>query len=243
MKDIDLGPDGINPDNVMVDGSNVYTLNNKNWNGSSVSGYSNATGMVTTTNLPVVLGCGTSVFADGNVYYQESFDNRLVRFQVSSKKTIDTLNINRNLYGMGVDVLNSKLYCSETDYTSFGMVVVYSYTGVVQDVFLTGVSPGNFAFDIRTPSDVNDLANASLKINIYPTIVQNKLTINITQKVESSIQLSIYNILGQLKYQRSYNHPGQNLDLTISTENWTRGIYLVKVKSSEGNLTGKVIKE
>ncbi|MFZ1591093.1 MAG: hypothetical protein WAT27_03365, partial [Chitinophagales bacterium] len=48
---IELGADGINPDNLMIDGDVIYTLNNKDFTGSSVSTYKIASADLTTTNL------------------------------------------------------------------------------------------------------------------------------------------------------------------------------------------------
>ena len=37
LEEIDLGPDGTNPDNMVLNGDYIYTVNNKNWTGASFS--------------------------------------------------------------------------------------------------------------------------------------------------------------------------------------------------------------
>ena len=59
--EIDLGPDGTNPDNLMKSGDFLYTVNNKDWSGASVSKIS----LLNTSASTVILssaspGCGTS---------------------------------------------------------------------------------------------------------------------------------------------------------------------------------------
>ena len=37
IDEIDLGPGGKNPDNMVFDGTHLYTVNNKDWSGASIS--------------------------------------------------------------------------------------------------------------------------------------------------------------------------------------------------------------
>jgi hypothetical protein len=55
VNEFDLGANGSNPDNLMRDGDKLYTLNNKDYTGSSVSVFNlTSESVVSTTNLPNV---------------------------------------------------------------------------------------------------------------------------------------------------------------------------------------------
>ena len=59
--EVDLGPDGKNPDNMLFDGINIFTVNNKDWSGASISKLDLLDLTPTTINISQVsTGCGTS---------------------------------------------------------------------------------------------------------------------------------------------------------------------------------------
>ena len=82
--EVDLGPDGKNPDNLMKSGDFLYTVNNKDWSNASVSkvalnGSSNAT-----VNLQsAATGCGTSALRDDKLVYQISMETTLNEFDIN----------------------------------------------------------------------------------------------------------------------------------------------------------------
>ena len=70
--EVDLGPDGINPENIMVNGNELWTLNNKDFTGSSVSRINLSNGQhELTENLTFGSGCAASEMAQEKIYFME----------------------------------------------------------------------------------------------------------------------------------------------------------------------------
>ena len=69
--EIDLGPEGKNPDNLMKSGDFLYTVNNKDWSGASVSKISLLNPSAETVNLASAgAGCGTSALVEEHIVYE-----------------------------------------------------------------------------------------------------------------------------------------------------------------------------
>ena len=151
LNEINLGPDGINPDNMMKEGDNIYTINNKDWSGSSISQLSMLTNSVSTINLASVpTGCGTSCFRDGKINYQISGDTLLYEWDVLSLPSTGTsLGLNQNFYDLSYDKINNLLYASSTDYSTYGSINIYNQNNSLIHSFHCGISPGTIVFDIR----------------------------------------------------------------------------------------------
>jgi len=163
--EIDLGSEGINPDNIMTDGSFLYTLNNHNYDpvtysytNSSISKIDIASLEVLNTNLTSInSGCGTSCFREGKINYQVAYGSDLFEWDPSDATSDgESLNFSQNFYGLAVDPVNEFLYASSTDYYSYGKVQIYNSSNSLVSEFDCGVSPGNIAFDIRLSTAITE---------------------------------------------------------------------------------------
>ncbi|HRF76995.1 MAG TPA: T9SS type A sorting domain-containing protein [Chitinophagales bacterium] len=218
---IELGADGINPDNLMIDGDVIYTLNNKDFTGSSVSTYKIASADLTTTNLiNISAGCGTSAVMDGTIYYQEMFGTTLSKFDPSTATIIGEDEFGTSFYGLAFDEINNLIYTGTTDYFSYGEVTVYDLLGNIVTSFETSVSPGNFAFDVRLATGVEDIKSATMEL--YPNPAVNQIvvvnTINATNMV-------ITDMTGKTVFTVQQPAAGaQQIDIT----NLPAGNYIIK---------------
>ncbi|GIS08660.1 MAG: hypothetical protein CM15mP112_07720 [Flavobacteriales bacterium] len=81
-------------------GSNLYTVNNKNWSGSSISKVNFNSYYSTTTNLAAApTGCGTSVIRDAKINYQISGDTVLYEWDIFTlSNSGNSLPLNNNFY-------------------------------------------------------------------------------------------------------------------------------------------------
>ena len=151
LNEIDLGPDGINPDNMVFEDDYIYTINNKDWSSSSISQVSLLTYGSTTINLATVsTGCGTSCLRDGKINYQISGDTLLYEWDVLSLPTTGvSLGLNQNFYDLSYDKINNLLYASSTDYSTYGSINIYNQNNSLIHSFHCGISPGTIVFDIR----------------------------------------------------------------------------------------------
>ncbi len=225
---IELGADGINPDNIMIDGDNIYTLNNKDFTGSSVSTYKIASADLTTTNLiNISAGCGTSAVFGGTIYYQEMFGTTLSKFDPTAATIIGEDEFGASFYGLAFDELNNYIYTSTTDYFSYGAVTIYDLSGNIIKTFDVSVSPGNFAFDVRLESGIEDVnPNA---IVMYPNPATEAISLNNSISADAVL---IYDMTGNVVETIQQPAVG-NMDINIA--NLPSGNYFVKAIS--GNLT------
>ena len=79
INEINLGHEGKNPENIILDNDHIYTVNNTDYTTSSISNLALSTLTVTTTNLMTTTGCGASVYSDNYVLFQVLGENQIGR--------------------------------------------------------------------------------------------------------------------------------------------------------------------
>ena len=169
VNEIDLGPDGKNPDNMVKSGDAIYTINNKDWSGSSISKISTLTNNNQTMNLSnISTGCGTSCLRNGKINYQMSGDTMIYQWDVATLSDQGVVSgLNNNFYHLAYDDINDLLYASSTDYFSYGDIHIYDQNNVLIYSFSSGVSPGNIVFDVKNTTSIKD-NSVLLEDNISP---------------------------------------------------------------------------
>ena len=190
--EIDLGPEGKNPDNLMKSGDFLYTVNNKDWSGASVSKISLLNPSAETVNLASAgTGCGTSALVEEHIVYQVSGETTLNEFNYAAMNNVGPVaGINLSFYELANDEVNNLLYASSTDFFSFGRVYIYDSNNEEVLNFNVGVSPGTIVFDVRASVGVNEL---STSFNVYPNPATTEL--NIASDLEGKV--IVRNTLGQ----------------------------------------------
>jgi hypothetical protein len=177
--EIDLGPDGKNPDNLVKVGSFLYSVNNKDWSGSSISkvaldGSSNSTVNIATAST----GCGTSALRDDKLVYQISMETTLNEFDINVMNNVGPVSGHSlNYYELAQEPVSGNLFASETDFFSYGNVRVFNASNTELASFNVGVSPGTIVFDVRsTSASLNELAS---NISVYPNPTTDFLNVNV----------------------------------------------------------------
>lgn len=168
INEIDLGFDARNIDNMMTDGEFIYTVNNKDWSGASISKLDLSDNSSITTNIASAsTGCGTSSFRGDKVIYQISNTSELFEWDPTLLNDNGTLlDINQGFYDLSYDYTNQYLYASVTDYTSFGKVSIYNNQNELVSEFDCGVSPGTMAFDVRNTTGLSNYTFNSDQSNL-----------------------------------------------------------------------------
>ena len=167
LNEIDLGINGKNPDNMVLEGDYIYTINNEDWSSSSISQVSLLTyGSITTNLASTSTGCGTSCLRDGKINYQISGDTLLYEWDILTLPATGTLlGLNQNFYDLSYDEINNLLYASSTDYLTYGAINIYNQNNSLVHSFQCGVSPGTIAFDIRNTTGIHDILLENHKNN------------------------------------------------------------------------------
>ena len=167
LNEIDLGINGKNPDNMVLEDDYIYTINNKDWSSLSISQVSLLTYNSITTNLASTsTGCGTSCLRDGKINYQISGDTLLYEWDIITlPSTGISLGLNQNFYDLSYDEINNLLYASSTDYSTYGDINIYNQNNYLIHSFQCGISPGTIAFDIRNATGIHDILLGNHKNN------------------------------------------------------------------------------
>ena len=177
---IDLGPEGKNPENLMITADAVYAFNNKDFSGSSISKIGRSSGTLTyTNNVAVNSGCAASALADGNIYFLEYAQSQLARFNLGNDAVLDTLAGSPFVYGLLDDPINSIMYATTTDFLTTGDLHVMGYDGVVLNTVAVGVAPGRLALDLRSTSGIAE--SSEVKGSVFPNPATQLISIRLPQ--------------------------------------------------------------
>ena len=212
--EVDLGPDGKNPDNLVKLGGFLYTVNNKDFSGSSISkvaldGTSNST-----VNLAAAsTGCGTSALRDDKLVYQISMETSLIEFDINLMNTNGPIaGHTLNYYELAQEPVTGQLYTSETDFFSFGTIHIFDDNNNELSNFNAGISPGTIVFDVRSSAGIAAIENT---LSVYPNPAVDLLNVTIDGVKR------VYDLTGKLLIESS------STSLDISALN--QGIYVLNV--------------
>ena len=217
-----------NPDNLMIKGNKLYTLNNHSYDTSSITEIDLSLNQSNTSYLQnVSAGCGTSALYEGVVLYQELAEQTMYSFDTDQRNVTDSVNLSMNFYGLAVSPFDGDLYTTTTDFANTGALLVYRNWNLIDSLEIS-VSAGNIAFDIRNTSSVEniDLTN----IQLYPN--PSKDLVFISGIVSDKLSVEVISLEGRsiLKSEDS------RLDLSSIP----RGIYLVSIQTEEGSTVRKL---
>jgi hypothetical protein len=218
--EVDLGPDGKNPDNLVKYGSSLYTVNNKDWNGTSISKFELATNTPSTVNIAnAISGCGTSALRDDKITYQISMETTLNDFDINGMNNVGPVTgINLNFYELAQEPLSGQFYASSTDFFSTGNVYIYDASNTELNQFAVGVSPGTIVFDIRSSAGLNETTS---NVRISPNPTNDFLTI---QGKSANELVSLVDLNGTTVLS--------SIDTTINISQLPAGIYYVNINGT-----------
>jgi hypothetical protein len=165
--EVDLGPDGKNPDNLMKSGDFLYTVNNKDWSNASVSKVAlNGSSNATVNIQSAATGCGTSALRDDKLVYQISMETTLNEFDINLMNLSGPISGHSiNYYELAQEPVSGQFYTSETDFFSFGKIHIFDDNNTELSNFNVGISPGTIVFDVRPSVGLIEQKNS---LSIYP---------------------------------------------------------------------------
>ena len=222
--EIDLGPEGKNPDNLLKIGSFIYSVNNKDWTGASISkialdGTSNSTVNLATAST----GCGTSALRDDKLVYQISMETTLNEFDINMMNNVGPISGHTtNYYELAQEPVSGNLYASETDYFSYGKVHLFDAQNNEVSNFDAGVSPGTVVFDVRSSAGVSEIKES---ISIYPNPTVDELHV-----VKEGVK-RIFDLTGKLLFQSAEN--------ILNVSDLNQGMYVLEVNGAKAHFIKK----
>jgi hypothetical protein len=221
---VDLGPQGLNPEKLMVTGDAVYVLNNTDFTASTISKISRQSQNLTfTQGLAMNSGCGASVLAGDQekIYFMEYAVNTLARYDVTTDVVQDTLNNSISAYGLADDPINGVMYATTTDFFSTGDLHVMQYDGTVTTNVPVGVSPGHLALDIRLATSIGQMNRPMLSVSPNPAVDRLRIS-----GVEEYTDLMITDASGRVVLRNAGTTTGAR---EVDVHQLAPGIYMVQV--------------
>lgn len=222
---IDLGPDGLNPEHIMVDGTELFVLNNTDFSKSSISRVSGGA-LSYTVDVAVNSSCGASVLADGQVYYMEYALNKLARFGTATGSITDTLAGSLAPYGMLHDPVNGVLYTTTTDFVTSGELHVTALDGTILSMVAVGVSPGRLALDLRSGNGVED--HEALDLRLFPNPAEDRLQVSRAGSAEGG-QLVVRDAAGREVLRQAV--PSGSVSFAVDVQALPGGTYLLQLNN------------
>src|SRR5690606_3825879 len=194
--EVDLGPEGLNPEKLMLHEGAIYAFNNKDFSGSSISKVAlGANAPEYTVGVAANSSCASSAMAEGNIYYMEYAQNELARFDVAAAQVLDTLAGSPAVYGLLHDPVNGVFYATTTDFFSTGELHTMDLDGRVLGTVAVGVAPGNLALDIRMSTSIGERNSADL--GIFPNPAVDAITVT-GLPASGSVGLTITDATGRV---------------------------------------------
>ncbi len=221
--EIDLGAEGKNPDNMFLFNNELYTVNNKDWSGASISKVS-LNGAVNTQNLAnAVTGCGTSALRDDKLVYQISMENTLNDYSLINMALVGPVaGITNNFYDLAQEPISGNLYASATDFFSTGSVRIFDNANNLVNQFAVGVSPGTIVFDVRASVGLTEL---NTTIGVYPNPSNGVFQI---AGLTTGDTYQITNATGQVIFEGQTN--------TIDLRHLDAGVYLIQTQKGQARV-------
>jgi hypothetical protein len=145
-----------------------------------------------------------------------------------------------SILGGAVDYVNSKLYTNLGTQISNGLGYVTNLSGDSLTSFTEGINAFNLAIDFRTPSGIGNVSKASSLIVVAPNPVGSSFEVKyLGQGTVSGITIS--DLSGRMLYQKELSSGVRSW--VISDAGLSSGLYMLTLKTSEGNLTTKIAKQ
>lgn len=217
--EIDLGPEGKNPDNLFVFNNALYSVNNKDWSGTSISKI-DFNGSVNTQNISnATTGCGTSALREDKLIYQISLENTLNDYNLLDMSTVGPVaGISMNFYELSYNAIENLLYTSTTDFFSQGAVQIFDANNALTHQFNVGVSPGTIVFDIRSSAN---LLESKSNLSIFPNPSHGVFNLN---GLDQSTTYTVHNAAGQEILRANAS--------TLDLNEFNSGIYFLQYGST-----------
>ncbi|MEO8588345.1 MAG: T9SS type A sorting domain-containing protein [Flavobacteriales bacterium] len=230
---VDLGPDGQNPENVMVRGDAIYTLNNRDFSSSSVSKVNGvgeggtSAALAFTTTVTAGGGCAASeLMSNGRIYYMEYAQDQMARFDVSIDAVSDTLSGSIVPYGIVENPIDQVMYATTTDYVSTGDLHVLAYDGTVLGTTPVGVAAGSLALDVRLSTGVTPTSGDGLVL--YPNPATSEVFVQLPG-IGGKAPVIITDATGRIVREEVLS---LNLMQRLDVDGFAPGLYTLQVRGT-----------
>jgi hypothetical protein len=187
--------------------------------------------------MPTVLSNPFEIFHDS--LYGDIF-GRIGTFDLSTSGTKLILKEKTSSYASAaIDTIHKLFYYTGGDYSKATKTWIADFSGALLDSFNVGISPQGIAIDYRDNSGIDGKLALKESMQLFPNPARNKLYIKgITLK---NAEICILDMTGKtIASQNSdlNNNAGKGIDIS----QLPNGLYMLSIRSAEGMIAAKFIK-
>jgi len=246
IREVDFGILGTGITDLYPFAGNIFTLNFSptGANTGNVCAYNFYNGTFNMHNYNVRVGQGYGI--KDNLLYM-NFSGGVGSYNLSTQSIQDTIIIpdpsstyRMSFLGGALDYVNSSLYMNLGTQVSPGLGYVTNLTGDSLTSFNEGINAFNVAIDFRTPSGISETKKGSDLILVSPNPAGNRFEIKYLGPGDVQ-QLSITDLTGRVAFTRNIEGPARSW--VINDANLVSGMYILNVKTSQGMLTTKFLRQ
>ena len=206
----------------------IYTTTTEIWENEAWVNSTRETYSRTSTEEELIIENWTAQGWENTEKYQGTFDNNGNPTGMKYSSWYDT--------GWEVEMVLflDLTYTGSIDVTE--MVIRHWDPSLVEPVNLSKYIYSNFLHFTTDVPQISVLNN----VKVFPNPVRSTFNIQITENITSDYQVNIVNLAGQTVFSNSYSNPS----ITINTEKFTTGIYLLNIKTDDGKIhNSKLLKQ
>ena len=167
-----------------------------------------------------------------------------LQFTIIRNTAFGTVYLKGQPLGVGDHFTMFDVYASDVEYTNTDPNALYDYfTFTVSDG--QGGFFGTPRFNIKMnpnaePSSVSGVTEASDML-LFPNPATRQVTMEFRQPVQGRVEVALLNLQGQLLKRNAFDQVGEKVQLDMS--GLPAGLYLVQVKTGQGMVVKKLVKE
>lgn len=142
-------------------------------------------------------------------------------------------------------------YIDVSAYAGTKFTVTFETRNIAKDTTIIGF--GTFKLDnayvdevVFSPYDqegVNDYANNSMNIGVYPNPFNDMLTVKYNSDVKETVKIEISDLFGKTIGNLEWNIDMGTNDLNLNLDKYSSGMYLLKLTAADGFALQKIVKQ
>jgi hypothetical protein len=186
--------------------------------------------------IPSVISSPFQMIAD-SVY--GNLNGKIAEENMSSKsnKTYVTLQ-NYSYAAAELDTVNHMFYYTGPNYSKPAKAYIAAYSGIIIDSFPIGISPEGIAIDYRLKSGIDNTTDFASDVYLFPNPAHTSVYLQGIAGNESEI--SILDMAGKTRLVKKFDTITGTVKLSV--ENLPSGLYIINIKTAEGTITKKFVK-
>ncbi len=235
VRDIEMNNNESEAGPFVIYDDKLYTFNPLS---GTLGTYNPATDVFTHTNytggIMVISGAGNSlVHQNGTVYFRESAGIASRNLTTETDALAQPAIFHPAAFDR--DSLSGNYYLTQTDYNTYGRMLIYDASNALIDSVELGISPENIAFRYVFTFGVDE--TSATVLNLFPNPSKNGFNLS---GIQGASRLTIADLNGRVVHQQTIQAPSGQA--WVDTKNLEKGGYIVKLHGPEGIRIGRWLK-